>query len=242
MIYFMRLFIFITMNKTIYLIPVYIHEQNPDNYIAYHVNEIISNIDFFFVENVKTARRMLRKMGYQHSFDNVHFVEIGKHSSNDIFNELLQCNIAGLLSESGSPCIADPGNEVILAAHQLNFKIVALPGPSSILQSLISSGFSGQNFAFNGYLPIDKKERILKLRSLYSKMKNEKQTQIFMETPFRNNQMMNDLIENLPVDTLLSVSCEIGSESAFCKTQSLANWKKHKFDFHKKMCVFVLGL
>lgn len=212
--------------KNLFLIPVPIIE-NGEHTIPKETFDVVNQIQYFVVENLKTARRVLRKLGYTKDFDTeVQFYEFDKHAVVQDYHVVKSWfsehkNI-GLLSEAGLPCIADPGNEVVALAHQSDYTIKPLSGPSSIVLALIASGFGGQNFAFNGYLPIDKSEKIAKLRQLENKAKSEKQTQIFMETPYRNGSFFDEILNTLSAQMKLSVAANISAKNAYIKTHSIA--------------------
>lgn len=232
------------LNKaTLYLIPVPISENN--SFISEEVKQILPLISHFVVENLKMARRALRFMGYKKDFDSeVSFFEWDKHSENQSLKEvedwMNEGKIVGVISDAGLPCIADPGNRVVALGHKLNVDVRPLSGPSSILLALIASGFNGQNFSFNGYLPIDKGQRISKLRQLES-IASSGQTQIFMETPYRNESLWIDLLATLNEKTLLSVAADILGEKQYIKTKSIKEWKASKeVSFHKVPAVFCI--
>lgn len=205
---------------------------------------LVNQLDEFIVENLRTARRFLRSAGYTRSFDEVQFHLLNKHTRpeelNGFLKNVLQGKDVGLLSEAGSPCIADPGQVIVAMAHRKNIRVIPLVGPSSILLALIASGFNGQQFAFHGYLPIDKAERSRKLKQLENAAWQHEQTQIFMETPFRNNQLMQDLTGSLRPDTMLCVACDLTTQTEFIKSQTTAAWKKEMPDLHKRASIFLL--
>ncbi|MEE4177254.1 MAG: SAM-dependent methyltransferase [Bacteroides sp.] len=205
---------------------------------------LVNQLDEFIVENVRTARRFLRSAGFSRPFEDVPFHLLNKHTKpieiSGYLNAALKGKSIGLLSEAGCPCIADPGQAIVAIAHQKNIRVIPLVGPSSILLALMASGFNGQNFAFNGYLPIQKPERTSKLKNLEQKAWNEGQTQIFMETPFRNNQLMDHMVSTLRRDTLLCVACDLTLPVEFIKTQPIGFWKKEMPDLHKRTSIFLL--
>lgn len=228
----------------LFLIPSSLGGENIDAiWPAAHV-ALVNQLDEFIVENLRTARRFLRSAGYSHSFDEVKFHLLNKHTKDEEINGFLanamQGTDIGLLSEAGSPCVADPGQVIVAMAHRKKIRVVPLVGPSSILLALMASGFNGQQFVFHGYLPIDKAERSRKLKQIESTAWHEEQTQIFMETPFRNNQLMQDLTGILRNDTLLCVACDLTTSTEFIKSQSVAAWKKEMPDLHKRTSIFLL--
>ncbi|MCD8528444.1 MAG: SAM-dependent methyltransferase [Chitinophagales bacterium] len=231
------------MSSTLYLIPTtlgYNFESIPQE-----VKQIAASINIFIVENLKTARRHLRKMGNTMNFDEeVQFLELDKHQDNTeaVFN-FLQNNLnkpIGLLSEAGNPCIADPGAQVVGLAYDLGFKVKPLVGPSSILMALIASGFNGQHFTFNGYLPIDNKERKNKLKQLENLVWQQNHTQLFMETPYRNEKLIEEMLQTLRPDTKLCIAANLSEENEFIETRQIKNWQKRP-NLHKIPTVFVLG-
>jgi 16S rRNA (cytidine1402-2'-O)-methyltransferase len=225
----------------LYLIPVPISDNTQT--ISIQSQYILPNIKKFIVENVKTARRMLRKMDYQLNFDEeVQFFEMDKHQKNQDISIvkawLLSDEDIGLMSEAGLPCIADPGSEFVALAHQLKVKVVPLSGPSSIIMALIASGFNGQNFAFVGYLPIDKNSRIQKIKQLETL--SATQTQLFMDTPYRNKELFLDLITHLQPNTKLSMALDISGPNQFIRSMTVKEWAKYNAlpDLHKIPCIF----
>lgn len=229
----------------LYLIPSYLHPESEVSVIPSGNIEIIRKIDFFVVENKRTARRMLRKMGFAGDFDEKKFAELNKHTDPvqipDMLMPALKGNDIGLLSEAGPPCIADPGSIVVSYAHSKGIKVVPLTGPSSILLALMASGMNGQNFVFHGYLPIDNKARSQKIREIEQLSKQSDQTQVFIETPFRNNQLLEALLRNCNEGTLLCIACDITHPSSeMILTKPIRFWKNHKPDLHKKPVVFLI--
>lgn len=215
--------------------------------ISQKVLDGVQPLRHFVVEDLRTARRILRRYGFKVNFDEeVQFFEWDKHASIQnyaLINQWLQTKVdIGLMSEAGLPCIADPGNDVVKLAHQYHYTITPLSGPSSIILALIASGFNGQNFAFNGYLPIDKAERNKKIKQLEARAIQENQTQIFMETPYRNTQLFSDILNLCAANTLLSVAADITGEKSMIKTMSIAEWKKQAVPaIHKIPAIFSLG-
>ncbi len=228
----------------LYLIPTTIGETSIQKVLPSHNSDIINTIEYFIVEELRTARRFLKKAGIIKAIDELNFYTLNEHTKpEEIFNYLEMIekgyNI-GLLSEAGVPCIADPGAEIVKIAQEKNIDIIPLIGPSSILLSLMGSGFNGQNFAFLGYLPIDKKQRSDKLKDIERNIYQNNQTQIFIEAPYRNNQMIEAILNTCRNETMLCIACELTSDNEFIKTKSIASWKKTKFDFHKKNTVFLI--
>jgi len=231
------------MKGKLYLIPTTLGETTIDQVIPKEVQELIPKLKHFIVENIRTARRYLKKVDPNINIDELHFYELNKHSSpNDISGYLhaISENSIGVISEAGCPGVADPGADVVKLAHEKNIEIVPLVGPSSILLSLMASGFNGQNFAFNGYLPIKSDERIKKIKQLESRSLSENQTQIFIEAPYRNNQLLGDIVQNCNTATKLCVAMDITMESEFIKTLPVKAWKNQAIDLHKKPTIFLL--
>jgi len=230
---------------TLYLIPTTLGETDLNSVLPLGNLQIINNLKYFIVENLRSARRFLKQVNREINIDELTFSELNEHTNlldlQQFITPLLKGNDVGILSEAGCPCTADPGAAIVEIAHKKGIKIVPLVGPSSILLSLMASGFNGQNFAFNGYLPIDKKARINKLKALETRVLTENQTQIFIETPYRNNQLLQDIIENLKPQTKLCIACELTTTNEFIKTSLLSDWKKNKADFNKKPAIFLIG-
>ncbi len=228
----------------LYLIPNLLAEGSSNISIAPGIVEIVNSLEHFIVENEKTARRHLRSIGFTQPFDQVKLFPIGKHSDPTNYDEYLTVALEGkdlgVFSEAGLPGIADPGAQIISKAHRKNIQVVPLPGPSSIIMALIASGMNGQKFSFHGYLPIEKGERIKKLQFL-EKSVSGFGSQIFMETPFRNNQLLDEVIRSCNPNSLLSIACDITSEHELIRTKLVKQWAKDKPDLHKRPTVFVLG-
>jgi 16S rRNA (cytidine1402-2'-O)-methyltransferase len=203
-------------------------------------------MDEFVVENAKTARRYLRAIGYTKNFDTeVVINEIDKHGQNEapkLLASISKGKNIGIISEAGNPCIADPGYEIVRYAHSRNIKVVPLVGPSSILLALIASGMNGQQFTFHGYLPIQSMDRIKKLRQLEDVARRQNITQIFMETPFRNNSMLKDAFQSLDGDTRLCVACDLTLPTEYISTKKISDWKKQVPELHKRYCIFLMGI
>ena len=156
------------------------------------------------------------------------------------FKELMTGKDVGLMSEAGCPGVADPGADVVSEAHKRGIQVVPLVGPNSLLLALMASGFNGQSFTFHGYLPIDKVERGKRIKELEQTAEKQKQTQLFMETPFRNNSLLEDVLKNAAPQTLLCIACDLTSDTEFVKTLSIGQWRQEKIDLHKRPCIFVL--
>ncbi len=229
---------------SLYLIPSSLGASDIGTFWPSENTKVVKNIVHFIVENIRTARRFLRSVGYDKSFEDARFFLLNKHTKQDyISNFLNPCHEgldSGLLSEAGCPCIADPGRVVVELAHQSGIEVIPLIGPSSIMLALMGSGFNGQNFSFVGYLPIDKAERVRKIKNLETTSSREDQTQIFMEAPFRNNQLLESLVNTLNPETKLCIACNLTIPGQFIKTHSIAHWKKQMPDLHKRPSIFLV--
>ena len=230
----------------LFLIPAYLSDESPIEYFSPIVREYIMKTDYFFVENEKTARKVIKFFAPEKKQSDLNLFLLDKYSETNDLKEaqklMKQGQDFGLLSEAGLPCIADPGNIMEEWAHQNGVKVVPISGPSSIILALISSGFNGQEFTFNGYLPIDKNQRKSKIQFLESTIQKTGYTQIFMETPYRNNQLFEDLSKILSPSTKLCIASNINHPTEeFIKTQTIKDWQKNKPELHKIPTIFVLG-
>ncbi len=218
--------------------------QDDTSIIPDQVKNTVTNLNNFIVENAKTARRYLRAIGYKKNFDTeVTMHELDKHATHQncalFLQNVLNGEDCGLISEAGNPCIADPGNEIVAFAHTKNIQVVPLVGPSSILLALISSGFNGQQFFFSGYLPIQNPERSKKIKSIENLSRSA--TQIFMETPFRNQNMLDEILKTCQDETLLCIACDLTLPTEYIKTQTVKAWRNNKENFQKRYCIFLIG-
>ena len=209
--------------------------------------ELLASCHTFIVEELRTARRFLKRAGYPHAIDDTIFFELNEHTSHEEIGNYLDAidkgeNI-GLLSEAGLPCVADPGAMITKIAQRRGIEIVPLVGPSSLMLALMASGFNGQNFAFNGYLPVDKSKRTSAIRHLEERLHREHQTQIFIEAPYRNNQMLEALSFVLQPNTMICVACDLTLPTQYIRSLTAARWKKEKeaIDLHKRNTVFLIG-
>tara|TARA_B100000683_G_scaffold73624_1_gene72332 strand:+ start:27826 stop:28536 length:711 start_codon:yes stop_codon:yes gene_type:complete len=226
------------------LIPCTLGDVNPLEVLPQTNNDFINSCDIFIVENLRSARRFLIKTGLKKAIDEIQFFEINKRTKAEdllrFLSELNEGKNIGVLSEAGCPGIADPGAEIVKWAHRKNIQIIPLIGPSSILLALMASGMNGQNFAFIGYLPKEKTERRRKIKQLEQYSKTHNQTQIFIETPFRNNHLIDDLQKCCDKNTQIVVACDLTLPTQFIKRLSAKDWKNHKLDLHKRPCIFIL--
>ncbi len=227
----------------LYLIPSAIGLDGTQA-ISEEVKNIVQQLTLFIVENEKSARRYLRSIGYKKEFLESTLILMDKNFpenlSSKAFDFLKEGIDVGLISEAGMPCIADPGNFWVKEAHRLDIKVKPLTGPSSILLSLIGSGLNGQQFCFNGYLPVNSSERIIKIKKMESLSASRKETQIFIETPYRNNALLDELLKTCSSKTLLCIASELTLPSEFIKTNFISDWKKNKPDLHHKPTVFLI--
>ncbi|WP_337044615.1 SAM-dependent methyltransferase [Emticicia sp. 17c] len=227
---------------TIFLIPTVLAPDTQTDVLSPQVIEVIKNLNVFFVEDLRTARRFISSLKLNKVIDELTFFELNKDTPPEqTMAQLKKLRTdAGIISEAGCPGIADPGAVAVNFAHQLGYKVSPLVGPSSILLALMASGFNGQSFIFHGYLPIDKTARVKSLKSLEQTAKTKSQTQIFMETPYRNNQLFEDMLQNLNPDTRLCVAANITASDELIRTLTVKDWKKQKPDLHKKPTIFLL--
>lgn len=228
----------------IYLIPTVLAPDTQNQVLPAYTVEQLKPITHFFVENVRTARRFISSLKLGIVIDQLTFYLIDKHTSNQDIKEnaqvLLEGHDVGVISEAGCPGIADPGAKVVSFGHKMGIEVIPLVGPSSIFLALMSSGLNGQSFAFKGYLPINKQERVKVIKQLEKISASHQQTQIFMETPFRNNQLLQVVIQQCRKNTQLCIASNLTAEDAFIATKSIEQWKKSLPDLHKKPTIFVL--
>lgn len=230
----------------LFLIPAYLSEESPSEYFAPAIKEYILKTDYFFVENEKTARKVIKFFCPEKRQPDLKLFILDKYSENSDLKEAQNLMKAGqdfgLLSEAGLPCIADPGNIIVKWCHENDIQVVPVNGPSSIILALVSSGFNGQEFTFHGYLPIDKSQKSQKIKFLETQVQKTGYSQIFMETPYRNNQVFEDLLKSLSPNTRLCIAANINHPTdEFIKTLSIKDWQKNKPELHKIPAVFVLG-
>jgi 16S rRNA (cytidine1402-2'-O)-methyltransferase len=231
------------MKGKLYLIPSFLGSENIIELFPPVNKEIIYEIKFFIVEEERTARRFLKKMSPEIVINDLQFNILNEHTKNsEIADYLKPCNehSVGLISEAGVPCVADPGSQIVKLAHERNIEVVPLIGPSSILMSIMASGLNGQNFAFNGYLPVQHNERVRMLRIYEKRSFSENQTQLFIETPYRNKQLLEDILTTCEAETLLSIACDLTMPTQFIKTQKVKDWKIKMPDIHKRPAIFSL--
>ena len=230
----------------LFLIPAYLSDESPIDYFAPSIKEYILKTDYFFVENEKTARKVIKFFAPEKKQSDLKLFLLDKYSESNDLKEAQKLMKSGqdfgLLSEAGLPCIADPGNLMVKWCHENNIKVIPINGPSSIILALISSGFNGQEFTFHGYLPIDKEQKKKQILFLENQVQKSGYSQIFMETPYRNNQLLEDFIKFLNPNTKLCIAANINHPTEeFIKTLKISDWKNKKPELHKIPAVFVLG-
>lgn len=228
----------------LYLIPVTLGNEKPEDSLPASTLNIIKTLRCFVVEDIRTARRFLRSAGYTGDFSDITFHILNEHSCQaavpQLLNNTLQGTDTGLLSEAGVPCVADPGALLVTEAHNNSINVVPLVGPSSILLALMASGFNGQQFCFHGYLPVKDPARRNRIKDIEAEMYRKNQTQIFIETPYRNLQILKSLTETCRDNTTLSIACNLGTHEQWITTKPISWWKKNTPSFHKKPAVFLL--
>jgi len=229
---------------TLYLIPVPLADEAAAKSFTPYLVDTINSIKEYIVENEKTARRFLKEAGLKTPQSELLIHDYGKHNRSDgtgeFFKGLQAGKDVGLMSEAGCPGIADPGAEIVEKAHRMGIRVVPLVGPSSILLALMASGFSGQSFTFYGYLPIDKLLRSKKIKELESLSERNDQTQIFIETPFRNNPMLEEILKTANPKTRLCIACDITASTEFIQTKTIAEWQKKVPELHKRPTIFLI--
>lgn len=228
----------------LYLIPTLLGDVEPLEVLPLSVRKVLESTNFFIVENEKSARQFIKRVLPTKSQPNLELFPLNKYTPHTDFVKFIAPMArgfdVGLLSEAGAPGVADPGAEIVSLAHSQGFRVIPLVGPSSILMAMMSSGLNGQNFAFNGYLPIEKEERKRKIKSLESLSKSKGQTQIFMETPYRNSKLLADLLALLAPATQLCIACDITLATEFIATHPIAHWQNNIPDLEKRPAIFIL--
>ena len=233
------------METALYLLPVTLGDTAIDKVLPAYNAGIIREIKHFIVEDVRSARRFLKKVDREIDIDTLSFYPLNKHTSpEDIsgyLNPLAEGHSMGVISEAGCPAVADPGADVVAIAQRRNLKVVPLVGPSSIILYVMASGFNGQSFAFHGYLPIEPNERSKRLKELEGRIYSEHQTQLFIETPYRNHKMLDDILKACRPQTKLCIAANITCEGEYIKTRTVKEWKGTALpDLSKIPCIFLL--
>ncbi|MCI9607688.1 MAG: SAM-dependent methyltransferase [Muribaculaceae bacterium] len=234
-----------TPTGTIYLLPVALSDSGDLRCVLPDINfTIVRGIRFFVVENLRSARRFLKKCDRSIDIDTLTFFTLNEHTNPAEIPEMLAPALAGndigVISEAGCPAVADPGADLVAAAQSRGIRVMPLVGPSSILMGLMGSGFNGQSFAFAGYLPVDSAARTATLKEMERRINRERQTQIFIETPYRNNRLVEELCRTLPDSMLLCIASDITGENQNITTLPISKWKKRKYDYSHKPTIFLL--
>ncbi|WP_437822669.1 SAM-dependent methyltransferase [Tenacibaculum mesophilum] len=232
------------MKGKLYLIPTTLGDTEPLEVMPLSVKKVVEQLDYFIVENEKSARRFIKRITPTKSQPSLELMLLDKYSDDlETKNYLDVCEkgiSVGLLSEAGVPAVADPGASIVKLAHQKGIQVVPLVGPSSILLAIMASGMNGQSFAFNGYLPIDRSDRKKAIKDLEKLSKEKNQSQLFIETPYRNEKMLDDLRATLSPDTRVCVACDITLPTEYIKTLTVKEWKQVKTDLHKRPAIFII--
>jgi 16S rRNA (cytidine1402-2'-O)-methyltransferase len=229
---------------TLYLIPVPLAEDAAAQSFTPYLVNTINQLSEYIVENEKTARKFLKQAGLTIPQSQLVIYDYGKHQRNtdlkEFFTGLLAGKDTGLMSEAGCPGVADPGADIVAEAHKLGIKVVPLVGPSSILLALMASGFNGQSFTFHGYLPIDKEQRSKRIKELESQAERLSQTQLFIETPFRNDSLLAEILKSCKPATRLCIACNLTAANELVQTKTINEWKKQIPDLRKQPTIFLL--
>lgn len=232
------------MDTALYLLPVTLGDTSIEHVLPAYNKEIILQIKHFIVEDVRSARRFLKKVDRDIDIDGLTFYPLNKHTSPDVVSGYLkplqEGHSMGVISEAGCPAVADPGADVVAIAQRKNLKVVPLVGPSSIILSVMGSGFNGQSFAFHGYLPIEPAERAKRLKELEQRVYSEQQTQLFIETPYRNNKMAEEILKVCRPQTKLCIAANLTCEGEYIRTKTIREWKGHLPDLSKIPCIFLI--
>ena len=231
-------------NARLYLFPVPLSDNPVTEVLPAHNIELIKTVKYFIVENLRSARRFLKQCDRSIDIDSLTFFTLNEHTDASELTPMLAPmeagNDVGIISEAGCPAVADPGADIVAIAQQRGYTVVPLVGPSSILMGVMASGFNGQSFAFNGYLPIDQGARNAKLKEMERRIRRERQSQIFIETPYRNNKLVEELCRALPGDILLCVASDITGSNQSIITKKLSQWAKAKYNYNKIPTIFLL--
>ena len=232
------------MVTALYLLPVTLGDTSIEKVLPSYNAEIIHGIRYFIVEDIRSARRFLKKVDHDIDIDSLTFYPLNKHTSPEDISGYLKPLIGGasmgVISEAGCPAVADPGADVVAIAQRKKLKVVPLVGPSSIILSVMASGFNGQSFAFHGYLPIEPGERSKKLKALEQRVYAENQTQLFIETPYRNHKMIENILQSCRPQTKLCIAANITCDDEYIQTRAVKDWKGNLPDLSKIPCIFLL--
>lgn len=229
----------------LYLIPTTLGEiENPFDVLPQTIKRSIELLDYYIVENEKTARKFIKSICPEKVQASLHLSALNKYTQDTEYKKMIQDCVngknVGLMSEAGCPGVADPGAVIVKLAHEKGIQVVPLVGPSSILLAIMGSGMNGQSFAFNGYIPIDAAEKKAALKNLEKLSMSKNQSQLFIETPYRNNKMLENIINSLHPETYLCVACDLTLPTEFIKTMRVVNWKKTKIDLHNRPTIFII--
>lgn len=232
------------MEVALYLLPVTLGDTSIEKVLPAYNREVIVNIKHFIVEDVRSARRFLKKVDASICIDELTFYPLNKYTSPEAISgylsPLAEGHSMGVISEAGCPAVADPGADVVAIAQRRGLKVVPLVGPSSIILSVMGSGFNGQSFAFHGYLPIEPAERMRRLKELEGRVYSENQTQLFIETPYRNHKMLKDILKTCRPQTKLCIAANITCEGEFIQTKTVKEWKGKLPELNKIPCIFLI--
>jgi len=228
----------------LYLIPTTLGDSDPMDVLPQTVKRAVDFIDDFIVENEKTARKFIKSINPEKIQASLKLKALNKHTDKSEYSEMikpcLEGKNIGLMSEAGCPAVADPGAVIVKLAHEKGIQVIPLVGPSSILLAIMASGMNGQSFAFNGYIPIDKTEKRNALKALEKISQDKNQSQLFIETPFRNNKMLEDILQAINPATYLCVATDITLPTEYIKTKRACDWKKEKIDLHNRPTIFII--
>ena len=231
----------------LYLIPTQLSDVPLDRVLPAHNIDVVRELRYFVVESLRSARRFLKKCDRDIDIDSLTFNELNEHTDlkdtaaiEALLDPIELGEAVGVISDAGCPAVADPGADLVAIAQRKGYKVFPLVGPSSILMSLMASGFNGQSFAFLGYLPVDAQARQAKLKEMTRRIERERQTQIFIEAPYRNNQLIADLAAHLPAGMRLCVASDITGDGQSIITRTIGQWKQAQYDYHKVPTIFLL--
>ncbi len=228
----------------LYLIPTTLGEVDPMDVLPQTIKRTVDFIDDYIVENEKTARRFIKSIQPEKIQASLRLNALNKYTEVSDYSKMLQACLhaknVGLMSEAGCPGVADPGAVIVKLAHEKGIQVVPLVGPSSILLAIMASGMNGQSFAFNGYIPIDKSEKKIALKNLEKLSQDKNQSQLLIETPYRNNKMLEDILQVLNPATHICVATDITLPTEFIKTMRISDWKKIKVDLHNRPTIFII--
>jgi len=234
----------VNLKGILYLIPTTLGESNPHDVLPQTVKRAIEFIDCYIVENEKTARRFIKSIYPEKEQSSLIISSLNKHTEVSEHNQMIQPCLqginVGLMSEAGCPGVADPGAAIVKLAHEKGIQVVPLVGPSSILLAMMGSGMNGQSFAFNGYLPIDKSDKKSALKNFEKLSFDKNQSQIFIETPYRNNKLLEDFLQTLQPNTHLCIAADITLPTEYIKTMKVSEWKKATIDLHNRPTIFII--